>query len=82
MVANSRAASRSRGFGEGPDSNKRLQQKQPFGINSTFSGQAKEQASGRDLYDLKTRLREMRLGLDEGAASRGVSLGSSYFDDY
>lgn len=82
MVTDSRAASRSRGFGEGPDSNKRLNQKQQFGINSRFSGQAKEQTSGRDLYDLKTRLREMRLGLDEGAASRGVSLSSSYFDDY
>lgn len=82
MVTNSRAASRSRGFGEGPNSNRRLNQKQRFGINSKFSGPANEQTPGRDLYDLKTRLREMRLGLDEGAASRGVSLSSSYFDDY
>lgn len=80
MVTNNHVSSRTRGSG-GEDYSNRAGATRRYALNS--QGEENEQGynPAHDLYRLRTRLKEMRLELDAGAASRGISLGSSYFDD-
>jgi hypothetical protein len=79
MPTNNHVSSRTRGSG-GEDYSNRAGATRRYALNSQENEQDHNPA--QDLYRLRTRLKEMRLGLDAGAASRGISLGSSYFDDY
>lgn len=52
-----------------------------YNKKSTPEGQEEERGAAKGLYNLQQRLKNMRMELDLNAASRGVDLGASYFDD-